>query len=92
MNLEKENLEEAMAAQQLEALKKEVLRQFLTKEARERLGRLRLAHPKVAAQVELGLIQAASSGQLREQIDDAKLKEILQQISSGAKSFKISRK
>ena len=62
---------------EFEALKKEVLRKILTKEAAERLGRVKLANPVVATQLEMYLFQLSQSGQLNETIDDAKLKQIL---------------
>lgn len=62
---------------EFEALKKETLRKILTKEALERLGRVRLANPLIATQLEMYLVQLSQSGQLKEVIDDAKLKQIL---------------
>ena len=62
---------------EFEALKKEVLRKVLTKEAAERLGRVKLANQVVATQLEMYLFQLSQSGQLNEMIDDAKLKQIL---------------
>jgi programmed cell death protein 5 len=62
---------------EFESMKKEVLRKILTKEAVERMGRVKLANPLVAAQLEMYLFQLAQSGQLNEMIDDAKLKQIL---------------
>ena len=61
----------------IETLKKETLRKILTKEALERLGRVKLANPMVANQLEIYLFQLGQSGQLNEIIDDAKLKQIL---------------
>ena len=62
---------------EFESMKKEVLRKILTKEAVERMGRVKLANPLVATQLEMYLFQLAQSGQLNEMIDDAKLKQIL---------------
>lgn len=62
---------------ELEALKKSVLRKILTKEALERLGRVRLANPIIATQLEMYLFQLHQTGQLKETIDDKKLKKIL---------------
>jgi len=62
---------------EFEAIKKDILRKILTKEAMERLGRVRLANPVVATQLEMYLFQLSQTGQLREMIDDAKLKQIL---------------
>ncbi len=74
--------------QEIEKLKKEVLRKMLTKEAMERLGRVRLVKPLLAQQLELYLIQLYQAGQLREMIDDAKLRNILS-ILSEKKDWKI---
>ena len=63
--------------EQMEALKKSVLRKVLTKEALERLGRVRLANPLIATQLEMYLFQLHQTGQLNETIDDKKLKKIL---------------
>ncbi|MFH0869348.1 MAG: DNA-binding protein [archaeon] len=76
--------------QQIEGVKKTVLQRYLTKEARERLGNVRIGNPMVAEQVELALFEAVQAGQIREQIDDSKLKEILSRVSA-KKGFKIIR-
>jgi len=57
--------------------KKAVLRKILTKDAFERLSRVKLANPTVALQLESYLIQAYNKDQLRGMIDDNKLKQIL---------------
>lgn len=76
---------------EFEALKKEILRKILTKEALERLGRVRLANPLVATQLEMYLFQLNQSGQLKELIDDAKLKQILSVLIPSRKT-KIKRR
>lgn len=76
--------------QQLEGVKKTVLQRCLTKEARERLGNVRVANPAVAEQIELALMEAAQAGQITEPIDDNRLKEILSR-STPKKGFKIIR-
>lgn len=63
--------------EELEDLKKSVLRKVLTREALERLGRVRLANPIIATQLEMYLFQLHQTGQLKETIDDKKLKKIL---------------
>ncbi|MEM5843466.1 MAG: DNA-binding protein, partial [Candidatus Aenigmatarchaeota archaeon] len=68
----------------------ELLRKFLTKEAIERLGRVRLVKPELAERVEAYLIESYSSGKLKGIIDDNKLKEILQVVSENLKKkYKI---
>ncbi|NJE04915.1 DNA-binding protein [Thermococcus sp. M36] len=73
--------EEAMRQEmELEAQLDAIMRRILTPEARERLGRVKLVKPELARQVQLVLVQLYQAGQIREQIDDAKLKRILAQI------------
>jgi programmed cell death protein 5 len=97
MELQKKYLEQQKA--QEEALKKEmeleaqisaIMRKILTPEARERLGRVKLVKPELARQVELLLVQLYQAGQIRGQIDDAKLKRILAEIDARTRrDFKI---
>ncbi|RLI98854.1 MAG: hypothetical protein DRP00_00955 [Candidatus Aenigmatarchaeota archaeon] len=77
--------------EEIEKLKKEVLKKILSKEAFERLGRIRLVKPALAAQLELYLIQLYQAGKLKTHISDEQLKLILEKLSSG-KKFKIIRK
>lgn len=81
----------AEQAAQLEMLKKNILRNILTKEALERLGRVRLANPVLAAQLELYLVQVYQSGQLKETITDQKLKQILD-VLTAKRETKIKRR
>ncbi len=76
---------------EFENLKKEALRKILTKEALERLGRVRIAKPLVAAQIEMYLFQLYQAGKLTETIDDKKLKQILEVLTPQRK-IKIKRK
>lgn len=78
--------EEAEA--QLDAL----LRQILTPEARERLGRLRLARPEDARALENQLVQLAQSGRLQSRIDDEQLKLILGRLFPAGRDINIRRK
>jgi programmed cell death protein 5 len=97
MELQKKYLEEQKA--QEEAMKQEmeleaqldaIMRRILTPEARERLGRVKLVKPELARQVELVLVQLYQAGQVREPIDDEKLKRILAQIDARTrKEFRI---
>ena len=82
--------EEMQQLQELEKLKKVVMRKILTKEAIERLGRVRMVKPELATQLELYLLQAYQSGQIKTIIDDARLKQILDTIVK-KKNFKIKR-
>lgn len=75
---------------QIEQMKKTLLRQILSKEALERLGRVRIANPNLAAQLELYLIQLYQAGQLKGVVDDAKLKQILDLLAK-KREWKIRR-
>ena len=85
------NLQELAQQRQLEEMKKKIISGVLTKEASERLSRVRVANPQLAGQVEMYLLQIMQSGRLNERITDSKLKEVLM-ILSEKKDFKIRRK
>lgn len=72
----------------IEELKKVVLKKILTKEAVERLGRIRLVKPDLAMQLELYLIQLYQSGKIKSEISDEQLKFILETLAT-KKEFKI---
>jgi len=97
MELQKKYLEQQREQEEairqemeLEAQLNAIMRRILTPEARERLGRVKLVRPELARQVELILVQLYQAGQIREPIDDAKLKKILAQIDARTRrDFKI---
>ena len=78
-------------AKQMEAERQAIMRQLLTPEARERLAKVRMAYPDVAAAVEERLIRLMQMGRIQNQIDDATLKAILRQISPQRREIKIER-
>lgn len=68
-----------------------IMRKILTPEARERLARLKIAHPDIVASVEQQLISLAQSGRLDRMIDDATLQQILQRVLPEKREIKIKR-
>jgi len=85
-------LQEINRMQQLEQMKKILLGKFLTKEALERLSRVKIANPQLAEQVELYLLQIYQTGKLQGmKISDEKLKDVLRTISADNRGFKIRR-
>lgn len=82
--------EQAEQLQELEKLKKVVMGKILTKEAIERLGRVRMVKPELASQLELYLLQAYQTGEIKTTIDDDRLKQILNAIVR-KKNFRIVR-
>jgi len=79
-------------AQAQEAQRQTLMRAILTPEARERLGRLKVAYPDIAASVEDQLLSLYSSGRLRSQVDDATLRRILEQVVPRKRDIKIERR
>ena len=76
----------------LEKLKKEMLRKALSKEALERLSRVRMANPMLASQLELTIVQMMQSGNVRGQITDEQLRGILDTLTSAKKKTSITRR
>ncbi|UCD39282.1 MAG: DNA-binding protein, partial [Fidelibacterota bacterium] len=70
--------QEAYAEQQklMEAQRQNILRQILTPQARERLGRLRTARPELVSTIEDQLIALASSGRVAGKINDEELRRL----------------
>ena len=90
---QQEHQEQAMhQADMVDAQRQQILRGILTPEARERLGRLKIAYPDIAGQVEDRIIMLAQSGRLNTMIDDATLKEILSLIAPSKREITIQRK
>jgi programmed cell death protein 5 len=77
---------------QMKAQKQAILRQILTPDARERLGRVKLAYPDIAENVENQLILLAQSGRVRSVIDDETLIQILGKIVPKKRDIRIERR
>lgn len=77
---------------QAEAAKESILRAILEPEARERLTRVRMARPDVAASVEGQLIALYQQGRIRQRIDDATLRELLARMMPKGREPSIERR
>jgi programmed cell death protein 5 len=82
---EEMNVEEMKKA---EEMKKNILKKILSRDAMERLGRVRLVKPDIANQLELYLIQLYQSGKISEEISEEQIKLILERLTS-EKKFRI---
>ncbi|MEF8832392.1 MAG: DNA-binding protein [Candidatus Thermoplasmatota archaeon] len=80
------------AKQQMEAQKKAMLRKVMTPDARERLGRVKMARPELAEQIESQIIALAQRGGTQEKIDDDTLKKLLKKLSGQKKEINIKRR
>src|SRR6266699_2447160 len=72
--------------------REQVLRQILTPEARERLGRIELAYPELKESIENQLIALAQSGRVQRMIDDVTLRQILERVIPRKREIKIERR
>lgn len=78
--------------QEYEERKKQILRSILDSEARERLGRIRIAHPELVENVEQQLLMLAQSGRLNQKITDDMLVQILKKVTPKKRETTIKRK
>ncbi len=86
-----QDLNQMAQLKQIEEMKRQLMSRLLTKEAFERLGRVRSVNPQLASQAEFYLLQAQQAGQLKGAVDDEQLKEILKALSE-KRDFNIKRK
>lgn len=84
------DLQQMEQIKQIEEMKKKLLSQMLTKDAWERLARVRAVNPNLAGSAELYLMQVFQSGRLDQKITDSKMKEVLKALSE-SKDTKIKR-
>jgi len=88
-----EDFEEQEAQEkQFEEQKKMILRAILTTDARERLGRIKIARPEIVESIENQLIMAAQSGKLKNKINDEQLRILLSKAIPKKKDIEIKRR
>ena len=88
-----EGLEQQEAQEkEFEEQKKLILRSILTTDARERLGRIKIARPEIVESIENQLIMAAQSGQLKNKINDEQLRILLSRAIPKKRDIKIKRR
>jgi programmed cell death protein 5 len=91
--LQEQALQEQAQEQRIaeaQAQKEAILRKILTPEARARLSNIKMVKPEFAEQIELQLIQLASSGRLRGQVTDEQLRELLVQLQGNERERKVT--
>lgn len=82
---------EEEARRRMEAEKAAILRVVLTPEARQRLANIKMARPAVAEAVENYIVNLARSGNIRSQITDDLLRQILEKVMPPKKETRIVR-
>lgn len=90
---EQEEIEKA----EIERQKKQILRSLLSRKARERLARIKLAKPELGNFVEQQLILLAQRGGISERMSDEQFKDLLKRINQqlrkkGETEIKFKRK
>lgn len=90
-NKAQQEQEQQSIQQEKELQKQSILRSLMTNEARERLGRVKMARPDFGAQVEEVLIQMAQQGRLNQKLTEPALVSILRQLQGQKRDFKIQR-
>lgn len=89
--LGREQFEEERA-QEMEEQKRNALRSIMTDDARERLGRIRVARPELAESLENQLIMLAQSGRLKSKINDEQLRELLSKLLPKKRDISIRKR
>jgi len=88
-----ESLEEQDAQKkELEEKRKTILRSILTTQAKERLGRIKIARPEMAEEIENQLIMLAQGGRLKNKINDEQLRMLLSKIIPKKRDIRIERR
>ncbi|RFU77553.1 dna-binding tfar19-related [Trichoderma arundinaceum] len=75
--------------QQADEARQQILNQILHPEAADRLGRIRLVKEQRATDVENRLITLAQTGQLRQKVTEAQLKDLLTAVADNQEQEKI---
>lgn len=83
---------EEQQLQQQFAQMESLVKNYLTKDALERYGNLKVGHSEKAMRVVMVLAQMIQSGQIQSKINDQQLKEILKRLEPKKKDFNIKRK
>ena len=87
-----QEMQEQLKLQQQLAQLESSAKQYMTKEAIQRYGNLKVAHPQKALEVIMLLAQLIQNGQLKDKVDDYALKEFLLKTQQQKREFKLMRK
>jgi programmed cell death protein 5 len=90
-NIDVNQLNQLNQIKQIEEMKKQLLSKILTRDAHERLSRVRMVNSQLAGEVDLYLLQIYQAGKLQNPISDEKLKEVLGFLSQ-KKEMNIKRR
>ena len=91
-HMNQEDIQQQLQLQKIEVLKNQIMNKILTKDALERLGRVKYVNPQLAGQVEVYLLQIYQTGKITQKINDSKIKDVLKTLSEPKKNIKIKRR
>ena len=83
---------EMQRMRQIEEMKRQVMVRILSKDAFERLSRVKMVNPELAGQAELYLVQIYQTGKLTGKVTDEQMRGVLKALSDDRKDFSIKRK
>ena len=83
---------EMQRMRQIEEMKRQVMVRILSKDAFERLSRVKMVNPELAGQAELYLVQIYQTGKLTGKVTDEQMRGVLKALSDDRKDFSIRRK
>ena len=89
-SLEKQFEEQQQLQQQVVQIE-ETAKQYMTKDALERFGNIKQAHPEKAVQVAIAIVQGVQSGQVHQKITGDMLKEMLMHLQPEKRKTLIRR-
>jgi len=84
------NNNERTREEEMKQMRERALRILLTPEARQRLNNLKMVRPELVSNVEDYIIAMGSQGRINRALTDEELKQILLQIQSSRRDFKIN--
>lgn len=87
-----QELKEQVQIKQQILMLENIAKRYLTRDAIERYGTLKSAHPEIAVRAIAIIAQAAQQGEIKEIITDDMFKTILKQIQTPKRDIKITRK
>lgn len=86
---DQKQLNETKHSRQADEARQQMLNQILHPEAADRLGRIRLVKEQRAIDIENRLLTLAQTGQLRQKVTEAQLKDLLTAVADNQEQEKI---
>jgi len=89
--LSESNQTKDLQEQDEKVVRERILKVILTSDARQRLTNINMVKPNVAKRIEDTIIQLASTGKLKQAVNDKEIKNYLNAMQEPKREFKIRR-